>query len=207
MENLGKEGKIAGLIRFVYKEAIKREIKQKKVNLKLPEKIKFPGVSNAVRNIFPFFLIFGKFQRHIILHFADAENLVMFNFDYVSKNINDLMPGDLLVFNKNNSSLEPWHLMLYVGKEYNKPLAIYHNGDKGKYAKIRIVSINDLSNSPDPQWMPNHNNPFFMGIYKWKSFQKIKNYRDIFCFIFNNIFHFFMYSYFNNSFESINLKK
>ncbi len=164
----------AGLIRFVYKEAIKKRTIKQRNNLKLPEKLNFPGVSNAVRNIFPFFPDIWKISATHYSSFADAENLVMFNFDYVSKNINDLMPGDLLVFNKNNSSLEPWHLMLYVGKEYNKPLAIYHNGDKGKYAKIRIVSINDLSNSPDPQWMPNHNNPFFMGIYKWKSFQKIK---------------------------------
>ncbi len=164
----------AGLIRFVYKEALKtRTIKQRN-ELKLPVKLNFPSVSNAARNIFPFFPKIWKISADQYSAFADAENLITFNFDFISKNINDLKPGDILVFNKNTSSLEPWHLMLYVGKEYNKPLAIYHNGDKGKYAKIRIISIIDLLNSPDPQWMPTQNNPFFMGIYKWKSFQEIK---------------------------------
>ena len=115
-----------------------------------------------------------EIQQNKYSSFADAENLITYNFKFISKNILDLKTGDVLVFNKNDAILEPWHLMLFIGKNTNNPLVIYHNGAKGKNAKIRIVSIHDLMNSPDPQWMPNEKNPFFMGIYKWKKFRDIE---------------------------------
>ncbi|WGL61147.1 DUF1175 family protein [Pigmentibacter sp. JX0631] len=164
----------AGFIRFAYKEALKkRTLKQRNI-LQIPEKLYFPSVSEEARSLFPNFPNIWEISNSKYSSFADAENLVTYNFEYVSKNVNDLLPGDILAFNKNSNALEPWHLMLYVGKVYNKSLVMYHNGGKGKNAKIRIVSINDLLNSPDPQWLPNNRNPFFVGIYKWKMFQDIK---------------------------------
>lgn len=164
----------AGLVRFVYREALKKRTVKQRNLLKIPVNLYFPSLTDDTRKLFPHYPNIWEVSKKNYSSFADAENLITYNFNFISKEISDLELGDLLVFNKNESSLEPWHLMIYVGKENNKPLAIYHNGEKNKDAKIRIVSIFDLMNSPDPQWLPSKNNPFFMGIYKWKKFYDTK---------------------------------
>ena len=155
----------AGLIRFVYKEAIKKRTIKQRNNLKLPEKLNFPGVSNAVRNIFPFFPDIWKISATHYSSFADAENLVMFNFDYVSKNINDLMPGDLLVFNiyfKNHIfQLPSSYYSSFVELSLKFTHLLFRLGHKSSDVFIRISFLFEVKTiffRPTKSWDAFHDN-------------------------------------------------
>jgi len=170
----------AGLVRFVYRESLKaRTLKQRNL-LKIPEKMFFPTVSEASRALFPMYPKIWVTHREsgkiYYSHFADAETLVSQNFSFVSKNVNDLKKGDLLVYKKQDASLEPWHLMIYAGEHVQTGVVVYHNGSTGKNAQIRIVSLQELLHSPDAQWIPVEKNTQFLGVFKWNTFEKEKKF-------------------------------
>jgi uncharacterized protein YfaT (DUF1175 family) len=61
---------------------------------------------------------------------------------------------------------EPYHLMIFV-RDRPANLAVYHNGEKGNEGGVRVVTVGDLMDSPDPVWIPDITNPHFLGVFEW----------------------------------------
>jgi hypothetical protein len=99
-------------------------------------------------------------------HFADAETLIGYNFRLKSRDLAAAKSGDLLVYQKPLINDEPYHLMLFAAG-HPENLAVYHNGAQGADAQVRVVSVAELLQSPDPVWVPRAENPYFLGVYEW----------------------------------------
>ena len=106
--------------------------------------------------------------------FADAKTLVAANTFFVSRNLRDARPGDLIFYrllaldSHHNSQ---YHSMVITGE--NASWVVYHTGPisapDGHQApgEIRRVLLTDLLHHPDPRWRPQPANPNFLGVYRW----------------------------------------
>lgn len=173
-----KQRDCAGLVRFAYRIGLEaRSLKQKELH-GIPGALALPGVSEFSRNIFPRYPLIWQVGiepdgRTRFGGFADAETLISFNFRKKSHDPARARSGDLLVFQKTFEQNEPYHIMMFVE---NRPagLAVYHNGATGREAQIRVVTLPDLRESPDPVWIPSPQNPHFLGVYEWNRFRPEK---------------------------------
>jgi uncharacterized protein len=103
--------------------------------------------------------------------FADARNLEELNTHFVSRNIADARPGDLL-FYRQLAQNEPYHSMIFAGRSQitGDPgdLVIYHTGPNEKSkGEVRRVYVSDLLQHPAPGWRPVPGNENFLGVYRW----------------------------------------
>ncbi len=166
-----KQRDCAGLVRFAYREALETRTVRQKKGLGIPGALYLPALSERSRRIFPFY---PQIWRTGLSGdglpqfgaFADAETLLSFNFRKKCRDMSLARNGDLLVFQKALESDQPYHLMIFV-ENRPAPLAVYHNGAQGDAAQIRVVRMDDLLASPDPVWIPETENPHFLGVYEW----------------------------------------
>ncbi len=93
---------------------------------------------------------------------ATGEYLVKYNLQFVSRDIEDAAPGDILVFYHGNSRM-PYHLMIFF-RDGLRNMVVYHTGPGGEY---RIIPISLLNRHPDPSWHVTETNPSFIGVYRW----------------------------------------
>lgn len=95
-------------------------------------------------------------------NFADAEHLLKYNTEFISKELKDGKPGDLLFFFNLQREDTPYHTMLLtqVDPDYE---VIYHTGSE---AGLKKVKISYLQHSPD--FYPQKGNRNFMGVYRFK---------------------------------------
>jgi len=90
--------------------------------------------------------------------FVTAQVLIQENNSFVSKDLNQALPGDLLFFDQGDDQ----HLMMWVGR-----YVCYHRGietttDNG----LRAVTIEELMKWKDTRWRPDMSNPNFIGIFR-----------------------------------------
>jgi uncharacterized protein YfaT (DUF1175 family) len=98
--------------------------------------------------------------------FADAKTLVERNAYYVSRDVRQAEPGDLLFYRQFGQS-SPWHSMI-VTRTGGEPVVVYDTGeDHGKAGELRRVALAELLDHPQPQWRPLAENPNFLGVYRW----------------------------------------
>jgi uncharacterized protein YfaT (DUF1175 family) len=126
--------------------------------------------------------------------FADAKTLVQRNSYFVTRDVRLAQPGDLLFYRQFGQS-SPWHSMI-VTQIADDPAVVYNtgpghslpgqepfNGDpehaifgggparedvkQGKSGEMRLVTIKELLQHPQPQWRPLPGNPNFLGVYRW----------------------------------------
>lgn len=98
--------------------------------------------------------------------FADARTLVERNAYFVSRDVRQALPGDLLFYRQFGQS-SPWHSMIVtpIGAE---AAVVYDTGeDHGKAGELRRVALAELLDHPQPQWRPIPSNPNFLGVYRW----------------------------------------
>ena len=91
--------------------------------------------------------------------YASAIALVQGNSRFVSRDVNQALPGDLLFFDQGDDQ----HLMIWQG-----PYIAYHTGtvtpeDSG----LRAVSVADLMRWKDSRWHPLDGNPNFAGVFRF----------------------------------------
>jgi uncharacterized protein len=108
--------------------------------------------------------------------FADAKTLQSLNTHFVSRNVADARPGDLLFYRQLETD-EPYHSMIYVGEsawlpspgsDWRQAIVVYHTGPVGKSpGEMRRVSVADLLAHPSPRWRPVAGNSNFLGVYRW----------------------------------------
>jgi len=98
--------------------------------------------------------------------FADARTLVERNAYFVSRDVHEAEPGDLLFYRQFGQS-SPWHSMI-VTRIGGQPAVVYDTGENhGKTGELRRVALAELLDHPQPQWRPLPGNPNFLGVYRW----------------------------------------
>jgi hypothetical protein len=102
--------------------------------------------------------------------FADVRSLVERNAWFVSRDVLQAEPGDLLFYRQFGQS-SPWHSMI-VTRAGNQAAVVYDTGHPdhdahSKAGELRRVTLSELLNHPQPQWRPVPANPNFLGVYRW----------------------------------------
>ena len=78
---------------------------------------------------------------------------------FLSKNLNQALPGDLLFYDFG----ETQHLMIWMGS-----YLAYHNGSATKKDNgLRKQSLSTLMTWKDTRWRPQEHNPNFVGIFRF----------------------------------------
>lgn len=108
--------------------------------------------------------------------FADAKTLKSLNTHFISRDLRDARPGDLLFYRQLETD-EPYHSMIYVGQsswmpepisDWRGAIVVYHTGPIGKGpGEMRRVTLAELLNHPSPRWRPVAGNSNFLGVYRW----------------------------------------
>jgi uncharacterized protein len=108
--------------------------------------------------------------------FADAKTLKSLNTHFVSRDVQDARPGDLLFYRQLETD-EPYHSMIYIGEsswlpdpisDWRGAVVVYHTGPIGKApGEMRRVTLAELLDHPSPRWRPVAGNSNFLGVYRW----------------------------------------
>ena len=105
--------------------------------------------------------------------FADAKTLVERNAYFVTRDVDQAQPGDLLFYRQFGQS-SPWHSMI-VTRIGGQAAVVYDTGPSQGFndpahaqpGELRRVALTELLDHPQPQWRPLPGNPNFLGVYRW----------------------------------------
>jgi len=174
----------AGLIRFAYREALKRHdtnwLRSKPflVDAAIADvrKYNYPDVPFLQTKIFR--TREGNFSEADLNDTtfavtALAAKLRSYNTVFLGKSLESVQPGDMLFYLNTGDAKMPQHSMIFVGDPRRAPsfddYVIYHTGprddDSGVLKKVRLT---DLLKHPDARWHPAPENRYFLGYYRWK---------------------------------------
>jgi uncharacterized protein len=99
--------------------------------------------------------------------FADAQNLMRWNTHFISRDLSEARPGDLIFFRQAGEDL-PFHSMIYVGPSWfensSGRFVVYHTGAGGE---MRRLTLDELRRHREPRWRPVTGNPAYVGVYRW----------------------------------------
>jgi len=166
----------ASLLRYSYREALKRHDDTWFVATGI-EVAALPGEIRAWRypetplgaglfRVRPGSFEAGDATDGAFAQFADAKTLVERNAYFVSRDVRQAEPGDLLFYRQFGQS-SPWHSMI-VTRVGEQAAVVYDTGeDHGKAGELRRVALAELLEHPQPQWRPVPGNPNFLGVYRW----------------------------------------
>ncbi|TAM34045.1 MAG: DUF1175 family protein [Rhodanobacter sp.] len=146
----------AGLVRFAVDESLRRhDAKWRRdnalANQPLPPELDLTPAQSAWRGHW----------RHIgggVGAFASAAALVQENSRFVSRDINQARPGDLLFFDQGQDQ----HLMIWMGDYIAYHDGSARRGDNG----MRALSAQQLFTWRDVRWQPRLDNPNFIGVFR-----------------------------------------
>ena len=174
----------AGLIRFAWREALRRHDRPWFQKMGANYEPVAPDVRALSLDANPlgerlFRADFGSFQEGDLAsgkfsEFADARTLKNFNCVFVSRDRRRAERGDLLFFHQPWVQKFPYHAMIFIAEPLRDAEAaadwvVYHTGasptDEGALKKVRL-SV--LDHHPDKRWRPIESNPNFLGIYRLK---------------------------------------
>lgn len=146
----------AGLVRFAVSEVFaEHDEKWQRANGLLPNNLPAPMQLTPEQQALRFNWrdIDGKNKA-----FVTALALIQENSFFVSKDINQAQPGDLLFFDQGDEQ----HLMIWMGQ-----YIAYHTGTVTPHDNgLRAVTVQQLTQWKDTRWQPIGNNPNFIGLYR-----------------------------------------
>ena len=172
----------AGLVRFAYREALRKHTGAWAAALQLPD---VPPIGSIGKYNYPFTRLgaalfrvragrFSETDLHTgsFVEFADAQTLLRHNSLLVSRDIGVAAPGDLLFFHQPGQRF-PFHVMIYLGasrvQSDTASFVVYHTGpDSHSPGEVRRPSVDELLAHPNPQWRPREGNQHFLGFFRWK---------------------------------------
>jgi uncharacterized protein YfaT (DUF1175 family) len=182
-----KDRDCAGLIRFCTREALKihdnKWLSEKKllydINIPDVKKYNYPNVPLLGDKIFRIEKNSGEIidSSNISKYFSDfaeAKYLISYNYDFISKDVREILPGDVLFFMNENNLEWPYHCMIFLGSDIISEknigdFVIYHTGSNiGNEGIIKKLSLSELNKHPNQRWHPVKSNPYFLGFYRWK---------------------------------------
>lgn len=174
----------AGLIRFAYREALKKHdtdwLRSKPflLDAAIPDvrKYNYPKVPLLKTKIFR--TREGQFRETDLADTtfavtAMAAKMRSYNTVFLGKTLENVQPGDLFFYLNAGDVNMPQHSMIFIG-DPRKPASyedavIYHTGPRdeepGVLKKVRLL---DLLRHPDDRWHPAPENQYFLGFYRWK---------------------------------------
>ncbi len=174
----------AGLVRFGWREALRRHDRQWFQRMGQDYESFAPDISAYTLETSPlggklFRTNSGAFEKSAVesgafSEFADARSLKEFNSVFVSRDRRRARPGDLLFFFQPWAQKLPYHVMIFLGEarvasEGAHDWVVYHTGasitDAGTVKKVRL-SV--LDHHPDKRWRPIESNRNFLGFYRLK---------------------------------------
>lgn len=146
----------AGLVRFAVAEALTDHgEKWQRANGLTPNQLPAPLQLNAEQRALRSNWRDIDGQRKA---FVTALALIQGNSQFVSKEINQAQPGDLLFFDQGDEQ----HLMVWMGQ-----YIAYHTGTVTPHDNgLRAVTVQQLIQWKDTRWQPIGNNPNFIGLYR-----------------------------------------
>jgi uncharacterized protein YfaT (DUF1175 family) len=145
----------AGLVRFAVAESLRvHDMSWRNANGiggRVPPDVELSSEQRGIRNRWQ--QVDGRQSA-----FVTALELIQENATFISKNINDAQPGDLLFFDQGDDQ----HLMVWTGRYVG-----YHTGsDSSDDNGLRAVSVPELMAWRDTRWQPVRANPNFAGVYR-----------------------------------------
>jgi len=164
----------SGLVRFAYREALKKHDKnwfegfQGKIeNLFDIQSYRYPRVPLLGTSLFR--VKPGPFRFENIGEdfsvFASARYLLAYNVIFLGRDERVAERGDLIFFYHPDFFNYPYHVMIYEGKGF----VIYHTGSfNNQPGYIQEMPLRDLWQHPDRRWWPVADNPSFLGFYRFK---------------------------------------
>lgn len=166
----------ASLLRYSYREALKRHDESwfETTGIEIaapPGEIRAWSYPHSPLGTALFRVQPGAFQPDDLsggafAQFADAKTLVERNAYFVSRDVREALPGDLLFYRQFGQS-SPWHSMIVI-RSGDAAEVVYDTGpDHGQPGEIRRVLLSELLDHPQPQWRPTPGNPNFLGVYRW----------------------------------------
>ena len=171
----------AALVRYAYREALRRHDTEWAMSAHLPLA---PAFESVRKYSFPrtplgpalFRLRAGAFEKSDLFtgafgQFANAETLERFNTFLLARRVQAALRGDLIFFGR-GSGRAIFHTMVLIGASQIAPngssYVVYHTGpDATGNGEIRRLTLNQLLAYPDPQWRPIPENPNFLGVFRW----------------------------------------
>jgi hypothetical protein len=166
----------ASLLRYSYREALKRHDE----NWLMASGIDVPAAPGEIRawnyphtplSTALFRVRPGPFEpadlwNGAFAQFADAKTLVQRNAYFVSRDVREALPGDLLFYRQFGQS-SPWHSMIVIRSGANAEVVYDTGPDHSQPGELRRVLLYELLDHPQPQWRPLADNPNFLGVYRW----------------------------------------
>lgn len=172
----------AGLVRFSWREALRRHDRQWFQRLgaegyegvgadstpgvgersPLGDKLFRTGAGSFTEDD----LASGRFSE-----FADGRSLKDFNCLFIGRDRRLARPGDLLFFFQPWARKLPFHIMIFLGEartasEGARDWVVYHTGAGGPEGVVKKVRLAVLDRHPDKRWRPVESNPNFLGFYR-----------------------------------------
>ena len=166
----------ASLLRYAYREALKRHDESWFTTSGMevaapPGEVRAWSYPHSPLGTVLFRVRPGAFEAQDVddgafAQFADAKTLVERNAYFVSRDVRQALPGDLLFYRQFGQS-SPWHSMI-VARVGAEAAVVYDTGeDHGRPGELRRVALAELLDHPQPQWRPLPGNPNFLGVYRW----------------------------------------
>jgi uncharacterized protein YfaT (DUF1175 family) len=165
----------AGLIRFAYKEALRRHDREWLSGIKYlhrpvqrdVHRYNYPEVPTLGERVFrsrPGSYRSGDDPGRDFSSAAGARVLWEHNTVFLGKELQAARPGDLLFFRDPERHSSPMHSMILLDGRL-----VYHTGD-GQTGddQVRMVTIADLNVHRNDCWHVRPDNPHFLGFYRWK---------------------------------------
>jgi uncharacterized protein len=171
----------AGLVRFSFKEALRRHDRLwfKRMNHEyaaFAPDVNFPGGFPLGDKIFR--TDYGSFNENDermgkFSEFADARTLKNHNSTFISRDIREAESGDLLIFHQPWIQKYPYHVMIFIGKSSLEESSandwvVYHTGESKDRDGMRMVRLSQLEMHPEERWRAVSANRHFLGIYRLK---------------------------------------
>lgn len=171
----------AALIRFAYREGLRRHDAVWAAELGLPTVPALPDITQYNYPFTPlgpriFRVLPGAFRPEDInskafAEFADARTLAERNCHYRGRDVRRAEPGDLLIYRQDEQD-SPFHAMIYLGASQIERRAagfvIYHTGPDAKHpGEIRRPELEELLRHPSARWRPVEGNRNFLGVFRW----------------------------------------
>ena len=166
----GAERDCAGLIRYAYREALKRHDDEwlgrsgLVLDKNIPDirKFHYPDVPVIGENIFR--LREGSAGDETAFGpFADAETLSKYTTSFVSRSLSDARQGDILFFRIEGKGKVQYHSMIAAGTYDGRIMLIYHTGKKDI---IKRVDAGYLKGSG--VFDPDAHNGKFLGVFRFR---------------------------------------
>ena len=176
----------AGLLRFAYKEALRRHdnawlSRRRYLTMSTARDVSrynYPDVPLVGTSIFR-----TGDSDEAFLPTANARTLRDHNAEFIGHDLAEAQNGDLLFFEYDGERGRAVHSMIllmpqgrYLGDD--RTLVVYHTGPTQSASsqpdgsgEIRNVTLADLRRHPDPLWHPTRDNRNFSGVYRWKILQ------------------------------------